>query len=448
MRILSVLSCRARWGIVILLLLLVGPTVVFAQATDRQNTFVYGINAGIPDAVVGTFAPPVVDTIYLMSTETSIISPRITSVYYWPITNDYRASWNTLNEVVEGNLEIMRGLQLVETVEQTTYTIHFHRGQGSVNRPTLYIGPEAEVAYDQFLADQTAYRDAVLAYEEARAAWLLAAREAQQQGVSPTDFPPEPIRPATFNTFSTGLNSGFPIQLEAGNYRIRTRAADGTIVPNSERRLVVFSPRRTAVGFEVVPEQRWTFPEESNDLEGAILGAADTVVYLKPFVTREYPALHYARLQDPQDASVSQIGEWTWVAGEPIEDVILERVSGGQVLEKIPLQAFTVKQTPGSEYGYNILEYDAGKPDVTPRVDFVGFRLPLTEDNRNFSVRLRSSDDSVLQGSSRAVRVAGELSPVMLGFISLLPLLIGAAVIWWRHQQTSRFISSEKARST
>ena len=436
---------RLQWGLLILLLVLIVPTLALAQATDRQDTFVYGINAGIPDAVVGTFAPPVVDTIYLMSTETSILSPRITSVYYWPITNDYRASWNVLNEVVEGELEIMRGLQTEETIEQTTYTIHFHRGQGSTNKPTLYIGSEAEAAYAQFQAEQLAYRDALLAYQEARQAWLESAREAQQQGIPPEEFPPGPVEPPPFNTFSTGLNSGFPVKLDAGNYRIRVRAADGTIVPESERRVVVFSPRRTVVGYEVIPEQRWTFPEESNDLEGAILGAENTVVYLKPFVTREYPALFYTRLQDPQDASVAQAGEWTWVAGEPIEDVILERVRGGRVVEQIPLQAYTVKQTPGGEFGYEILEYNPSMPDVTPRIDFVGFRLPLASDNRNFSVRLRSSDDTLLLGSNREVRVSGSNSPILLGLISLLPLLAGASILWWRQQQTSRIKSADDA---
>lgn len=437
---------RSRWGLLILLLVLATPALVSAQAADRQDTFVYGINAGIPDAVVGTFAPPVVDTIYLMSTETSILSPRITSVYYWPITNDYRASWNVLNEIVAGELEIIRGLQTVETIEQTTYTIHFRTGRGSTNKPDLYIGADAESAYAQFQADQRAYREAALAYEQAREAWLAAAREAQKNGIPPDQFPPGPVEPAPLNTFSTGLNSGFPVKLAAGNYRIRVKATDGTIVPESERRLVVFSPRRTAVGYEVVPEQRWTFPEESNDLEGAILGADNTVVYLKPFVTREYPTVAYARLQNPQDASVAQAGEWTWVAGEPIEDAILEQVSGGRILEQIPLQAYTVKQTPGGEYGYEILEYSASTPDVTPRIDFVGFRLPLASDNRNLSVQLRASDDTLLLGSNRAVRVGGTNSPILLGLISLLPLLAGAGILWWRQQQTSRIRSADDAR--
>ena len=445
MSLLSLFRRRLRWGVLILLLVLGMPTLVFAQVTDRQDAFVYGINAGIPDAVIGTFAPPVVDTIYLMSTETSILSPRITSVYYWPITNDYRASWNVLNEVVDGELEIMRGLQTVETVEQTTYTIHFRTGRGSTNKPDLYIGAQAEAANAQFQADQIAYREALFAYEEARQAWLESARELQRQGVPPEQFPPGPLEPVPFNTYSTGLNSGFPVKLEPGNYRIRTRAADGTIVPESERRLVVFSPRRTAVGYEVVPEKRWTFPEEANDLAGAILGEANTVVYLKPFVTREYPSVSYNRLQDPQDASVAQAGDWTWVAGEGIDDAILERVRGSQVLEQIPLQAYTVKQTPGGEFGYEILEYNSNTPDITPRVDFVGFRIPLESDDPSFSVQLRSADNTLLLGSTRAVRVTGGNSPVILGSISLLPLLVGAGILWWRQQQTSRIKAADEA---
>ena len=437
---------RRRLPLLALLLmaLLMTPTLAFAQETDRQDTFVYGINAGIPDAVIGTFAPPSVDTIYLMSTETSILSPRITSVYFWPITNDYRASWNVKNEVVEGDLEILRGIETVETVDQTTYTIHFKQGRGSTNKPTLFIGDEAKQANDQFQADQDAYRVALLQYEDARQAWIEAARVLQREGVKPDDMPPGPLKPSPLNTYSTGLNSGFPVKLEPGNYRIRTRAADGSIVPKSERRLVVFSPRRTAVGYEVVPEQRWTFPEESNELEGAILGAENTTVYLKPFLTREYPAVSYARLQNPQDATVSP-GDWTWIAGEPLEDVVLEQVRGGRVLSQIPLQSYTVKQTPGGEFGYEILEYDSRTPDVTPRVDFIGYKLPLEGDNRNFAVQLRSPDESLLTGSERAVRVAGSGSPILLGMISLLPLLVGAGVLWRRQQQTMRVNSAENA---
>ncbi len=421
-----------RWFSLFLLFSFASPIPVFAQETERREAFVYGINAVIPNAVVGTFAPPAVDTIYLLAGETSIISPRITNIYYWPLTNEYRASWSTLNEPVEGSLEIRRGFQKAVTVEQTTYTIHFKIGEGGGNEQRVFVGEEATTAHAQFEADQLAYQDTVLAYEEARQAWLTATRGLQQQETPSDPTQSAPVEPAPLNTMSNGLNRGFPVNLDAGNYRIRTRKADGTIVPNSERRLVVFSSRRTTIGYELIPEQRWTIPDESNEPESVILGAPDTVVYLKPYFTSEYPSVPYHRLQYPQDTSEVQAGTWTWVTSKPIKDVMLERLSGSSVSEQIPLLPYTVKQTAGVELGYEILPYDSSTPDVTPRVDFVAFRLLFTDDDRNFTVRLRSSDGTLLEGSNRALHVASESSRIVFWLIGSLPLLIGVGILLWR----------------
>ena len=78
----------------LILLLLLTPYLASAQAPEQTEAFVYGINAAVPEAVVGTFAPPVVDHIFLLTGQTSILSPRRTMIYYWPITNEYRASWS------------------------------------------------------------------------------------------------------------------------------------------------------------------------------------------------------------------------------------------------------------------------------------------------------------------------------------------------------------------
>ena len=427
-------SCfhHLRWFGLLLLFSLASPISVFAQETEHHEAFVYGINAVVPNAVIGTFAPPAVDTIYLLAGETSIISPRITNIHYWPLTNEYRPSWSTLNEPVEGSLEIRRGFQKVAMVEQTAYTIHFKVGEGGGNEHSLFVGEEAITAHAQFEADQLAYQDAVLAYEEARQAWLSATHESQQQGTPSNSVQSAPVELVPLNTMSNGLNRGFPVNLDAGNYRIRTRKADGTIVPNSERRLVVFSPRRTTIGYGLLPEQRWTIPDESNEPESVILGATDTVVYLKPYFTSEYPSIPYHRLQYPQDTSEVQEGEWTWVAGKPIKDVVLERLGNGRVSEQIPLLPYTVRQTADVELGYEILPYDSSTLDVTPRVDFVAFRLLFTDDDRNFTVQLRSLDGTLLEGSNRAVHVASESYRIVFWLIGSLPLLVGGSILLWR----------------
>ena len=67
----------------------------FAQSTEAQPAFVYGINAAVPGSFVGTFAPGD-EAIYLLAGEVSVLSPRMTGIYFWPITNEYRADWRAL----------------------------------------------------------------------------------------------------------------------------------------------------------------------------------------------------------------------------------------------------------------------------------------------------------------------------------------------------------------
>ena len=46
-----------------------------------------------------------------------------------------------------------------------------------------------------------------------------------------------------------------PVNLDAGQYALRMRDAGGQTVPGSERTLVVFAPRRTGVGYTVLPDR-------------------------------------------------------------------------------------------------------------------------------------------------------------------------------------------------
>ncbi len=413
-----------------------------AQSPDQVEAFVYGINATIPGAVIGTFAPPSVDTLYLLADLTSILSPRRTLVYYWPITNEYRAAWSQLNEQVEGTLEVVRGGQVVATVAQTDYTIHFSSGQTGA-RPQLYVGSEALEADAAFQAAQRGYRQAVQAYEEARARWLESAREAQARGETPSQSVAAPEPPPPLNLFSTGMNRGYPLSLPAGRYAVRTRLPDGSIAPESERDLIVFGARRSAVGYEVVPETRWTFPEQLNDLSDLILAEPGTVVYLKPQIVREYPDLAYQRLQDPQYAGDTSGAEWTWVGGERIDEGVLEVVRADQVIDRLALQPYFVRQTAGRELGYEILPYDPATPNLTPRVDFVGYRLELAPDRPAFAVRLRSPEQDIMVGSIRQIRVAPSVRLPLLLAAAVIPLALGAGILTWRRRQTGSAASSQ-----
>ncbi len=413
-------------------LLLLGAGRVGAQGPEQTEAFVYGINASIAGTVLGTFAPPSVERLYLLAGQPNVLSPRRTLVYFWPISNEFRAAWSQMNEEVEGTLEVTQGERPVASVEAQPYTVQFTAGGGEMGpHPQIFVGEEATEAERLFQEGRAAHEAAMRAYQSAHDEWLAKARVAQEEGTTAT-LPPAPEPPPAYEVYSTGLRSGYLIDLPAGSYQIQTRLPDGTIAAESTRELEIFGARRTAVGYKVIPESRWTFPEQLNDLSDMILGAAGSTLYLQPEIIREYPRTAYARLQNPQERGGESGAEWEWVSGEALDEGQLEIVRNGQVVEQQSLTPYYVVQVPGREFGYEIRPYDAAAAAARQNVDFSAYRIVLDEKTPAYSVRLRSPENTVLVGSERAVRVAPPASRGLLGLLALLPVGVGALVHLWR----------------
>jgi hypothetical protein len=430
-----------------LALLGVPARATHAQTTDGEPAFVYGINAAIPDNYVGTFAPPAAGTIYLLAGETSIISPRMTEIYFWPITNEFRANWSALNEPVPGTLEITQNGQLVASLEATDYTIQFTQ-EDLTTRSELFTGPEAVAADEDFRARQQAFQEASIAYNEAEREWLdAAARAAQDDGDEAVELPPAPEPPQPIGVFSNGLNHGMAVNLAPGQYAIRLRGPDGATVPGSERALTVFTARRTGAGYTVVPETRWTTPLESPAPSDVIFGTADSTLYLEPHLAREYPAGAWALLQNPQ-RSGSGAGGWEWVNGERLSDGTLELIAGDRVVEQSELAAFEVRQSPGSRLGYEVVPFvaDAGTGGAPTKPDIEAYPLQLPSAGERFQVRLTTAQGEVLPGSNRQVNVPANPPLSRLLILPAAPLLLGALLITRRQQRnrSRRALAAEK----
>ncbi|MDF3016761.1 MAG: hypothetical protein K0R44_1986 [Thermomicrobiales bacterium] len=381
-----------------------------AQTTDGERAFVYGINAAIPGNFVGTFAPPSADAIFLLADGTSVISPRFTEIYFWPITNEFRADWSALNEPVPGVLEVVSNGRLVAELTPTDYTILFSQEE-TTTTAELFLGQGAIDAEANFRARQEAFNEASAEYQRAERAWLDAVAEAnaRQQAGETVALPPAPVIPEPIGIFSNGLNQGIPIDLDPGQYDIWLRDANGDVVPGSERTLTVFAARRTGVGYTVVPETRWTTPLDSPAPSDVIVGAADSTLYLEPHLTREYPAREWALLQDPQ-APQGDVGGWQWVQGERLEDQRLEIVAGEDVVDQRSLTPYNVRQVPGSQLGYEVIAIDPST-SATPETsesespDFEAYPIHLGATGEQYQIRLASREGEIMPGSTRLVRV-------------------------------------------
>src|SRR4051794_24393750 len=188
-----------RLGVMVLagLLLCIGvqqgqQRSVMAQTTAGERAFVYGINAAIPGNFVGTFAPPSADAIFLLADGTSVISPRFTEIYFWPITNAFRANWSALNEPVPGVLEVVSNGHVIAELSPTDYTILFSQ-EGTATTAKLFLGQDAIDADADFRARQKAFNEASAAYHQAELAWLDAVdkENARKQAGETVTLPPE-----------------------------------------------------------------------------------------------------------------------------------------------------------------------------------------------------------------------------------------------------------------
>jgi hypothetical protein len=423
-------------GLALLLLAGFGATPSGAQAPEKWREFVYGAQLFDGRRYDSTFYPLTTETIYLLADVTHILSPRESLVYFWAITNEQKADWDGLNEVVAGTLEILQGGQVIHTLEQTKYVIQYPTGLDS-GEVYLYLGDEAEAQYQEFDRQRRAFRDEVAAYYEATVAYREALADIAQQENYQGDIPQPPPEPEPFLFFSTGVFEGAPVNLPAGKYAIRVRGPDGQITPPSERKLVVFEAEREGVSYKIIPYDKWTTPEQSDDPGQTFYVRSDAILYLQPIAAKEYNQLYFNRLKQPQSTSGS-LDRWTWFPLTPIEAGTLEILDGGQVARRIERRPYVVRQYTGSALGYEIIDQLAASEERFKErsPDFEAYELNFADLQRSsFTIRLVDTNGAVIPGSERQIKLINTTASRAYFLLPVLPLLVGAGVIFWRRSK-------------
>lgn len=411
-----------------LLLVLLGPPAAQAQIPARERQLVYGVNAFTWTGYAGSLSARRSHTIYLIAGHPSIVSAQETLVYYWPITGEYRADWSALNADVAGTLEVLNAGRALTTLRRQPYVIQ--QPHGSAGPSALYTGGEAERRYHAFVEARSRYRDALARYHEARGRYLAAldnAVTARRRGER-VSLPSPPNEPEAFQMFSTDVHSGFVINLPAGQYTIRMLAPDGQTVAGSQRALVIFTHRRESAGFTIVPQSRWTVPERADEPASTIYVRRDQVLYVQPFVAREYDDLAYARLSNPQSREGRPDGRrWEYI--RPLSGGQLH-VTGVSDAATITGRPYRVEQSSGEALGYKVVEPRSGEA-----ADFTAFRVPIRGPMR---IVLLDDAGGRVPGGERVVLVPRQGPAWPLGLITLIPMTVGAAVVSWRRERLRR----------
>lgn len=416
----------------------------------KETQFVYSLSPWTGKEYGGTFAPRQVDTMHLMAGVDNVVNTLRSDVYYWPITQEYMADWFGFKEEVPGTLEILQGDQVVRSLQKVDYVYVFPEGAYGPETK-LVTGPQAHEEFARFERLQDEYWDAVSAYYEADAEYrkkmdaLLERVMKTNKPAKPEEIPTAPQQPEPPKLYVTQPVQAFIVNLPPGRYQVRLVDENGSVVEHSTKTLEVFAARRSGVGFEILPESKWTRPITSDDASAVLYMEGKRVFYLKPFAEQEYNSYSYAKM-NKLHAPLEGAGlksRWEWVHEAPLNGQTLQVLKGGQVVQEVKQEGFYVQQTPGYALGYNIVKFDPEAPGMEGRSpSFEAYRVELEASGR-YKLRLVDENGNVIPGSERDIRPVNVTSGWLLYGIPFLPLLVGLIVFasrrnfWRSHKQAT-----------
>jgi hypothetical protein len=408
-----------------------------AQAPARTPAFVYGITYFGGQDYGNTMVPPGVNTIYLTAGIQSIVAPRQTLIYFWPVTNQYLADWETMNELVAGSLEIYRNGRLFQSVQLTDYIIQYDQDDPA-DTLKLSVGSDAKAADARFQELQKKNNDDQTAYYQAEQAWqdkmdaLLQSLPADKT-VPPDQLPKEPTPVPAFTLYSSQLEQGYLVSLPTGEYDLQMKRADGVYQPEGAKHLVVFDKEQDAVSYSVVPQSRWNKPETSNEPGAVIYALPDSTVYLESYRESRYNEYLYGHMIEPQDvASRADRGKWVVFGAQHLANM---SASSGNQTQRIPIGSYYVRQLPGSGMGYEVIPYTS---TVAQKQSFEGYEIKLSAAQPEYTVRLLDDSGNFVAGSERKIMVLNTDRAWTLYVLAALPLVAGLAAVFARRRSTRR----------
>lgn len=434
--------------VLLVLLLLVGAVALVWRVRSaanvpaaREQQLVYDVWAYAGEQYRSIFYPRSVDTLFLIANADNIVSPKLTEVYYWPLTFEYRADWQALDKRLTGVLEISRGGRVVASLEPTTTALVYD----SITPRQVVVGAAAEQAYRQYLAESKTVSEAQDRYARAVADYQAVYEQYLQQlkAGNTNALPPQPPGepPALLNRYVSLPAQAYAINLPPGDYELRLRVASGATVTGSRKKLHVFAPRRQGVGYTAFVAERWTEPALATDPQAVLYLRPGEDLYLEPFTAREFPRYDYARLLAPQQPAVGK-GSWEWVLAEPVTGDRLQLLRGNTAVATVDQQPFLVKQTEGAALGYTIVPYDAASAQGS-RPSFTAFRLPPAGGDAS-RIRIVGPDGQPLLGSERRVQGVPPANSVLLYLLSTVPPLLGLALLMLRRRPARGAVPAEQ----
>ena len=237
---------------IFLLLLLTFQVPAWADVPKYEEQFVYQLKPFNGKGYSETFISRSEDTIYLLADTNNVISPRVTFVYFWPLTGKFVAAFKQLNEQLEGTLEIFAGQNKIRDVGRSEFVFFYPDGimEGTAQ---LLEGKDAYAVFkkhekilnafydktNEYSRQMLSYRTRLMEYAKQLEKRKKSGEKLNQDQVQ-AGIPRQPVKPDGPPFDLTGMLSDHVVNLPVGDYHIQLRAPDGTIIEGSGEKIGCF----------------------------------------------------------------------------------------------------------------------------------------------------------------------------------------------------------------
>ena len=146
------------------------------------------------------------------------------------------------------------------------------------------------------------------------------------------------------------LQQGFIVNLSPGRYSLRLTNADERTMEGSEKTLIVYEPNRTGgIGFEVIPGDKWTRPQESISPASVLYVDGSADLYVRPFFEDELNDLEHEKTIDNAARGNPNVARWVRIQQVPRATVAVKKGGrdGGSAIRETMLRGAGAGHQPG-----------------------------------------------------------------------------------------------------
>lgn len=410
----------------ILIFIIFSSIVAYSAAPPKKREIVYSLSVWDGKDYAAPFYPSAYDTIYVMANYENVYSVKETLVYYWPITREYMADWDGLNKDVGENIEVLKGDQVIGTYKKVDYVFYYPKGYWG-GGTQLFTGSRArekkkeyDKAIDKYWKEVEAYYKAYDKYNKELQEFYQKIQEGKPAG----KIPQEPKPPTAPTFYVTDVSKAYVFSLPPGKYTIRVKDKEGKIIPGTVKNLIAFSHRREGIGYNIIPESKWTYPETANDSSEIIYQYKEGTLYFQPYREWEFNEMYYNKLSKPQSAG--RADRWVWVHMDQASKIKLRIYDKNNIFTEIRNRPYYVEQLPGSALGYNIKLLDR-KESPYSTADFYGFKFSVPPTGEYKLVAVDNKGD-IIENSDRYIRPINVTDAKNIFIASFGPLIVGLVI--------------------